>query len=86
MTRNPKVRVRLVSLQTAEHCCVSCCLFSVSCVRCTVMTVSFPDHSKGSQGVSVDHDSAGPGQAESLVFPGQESLQVQASSFQEPTE
>lgn len=78
MTRNPKVRVRLVLLQTAEHCCVTRCPFSVSCVCCTVMTVSVPDHS--------NHDSAGPGQAESLVFPGQESLQVQASSFQEPTE
>lgn len=79
MPQNPKVRVRLVSLQTAEHCCVSCCLFSVSCVRCTAMTVSIPYHSKGSQWTTTR-------QAESLVFPGQESLQVQASSFQEPTE
>lgn len=47
MPQNRKVRVRLVSLQTAEHCCVSRCLFSVSCVHCTVMTVRIPDHSKG---------------------------------------
>lgn len=47
MPWSPKVRVRLVSLQAAEHCCVSHCLFSVSCVHHTMMTITIPGHSKG---------------------------------------
>lgn len=49
MTQNPRVRVRLVSLQAAEYLCVSHWLFSVSCVHQTGMTITAPDQRRGFQ-------------------------------------
>lgn len=60
-------------------------LLSVLCFMCSLHSDD-SQYPRPQQGVSVDHDAAGTGQAESLVFPVQESLQVQASSSQEPTE
>lgn len=62
MTQNPKVRVRLVSLQAAEYCRVS---LAVLCFMCSPNRDD--NHcSRPKQRVSVDHDLAGPGQMESL--------------------
>lgn len=57
-------------------------LQSALCFMCPLHS----DDSQDPRPQQGDHNLAGPGQAGSLVFPGQESLQVQASSFQEPTE
>lgn len=59
MPRNPKVRVRLVSLKAAEHCCVSHCLLSASCVHHTMTTVTSQTIAKDLSGPRLGRSRAG---------------------------